>query len=111
MELKMSRGVRRVGTGLDFERDRPEHSRTMSRRVCIGIVGSLLALGAAGLTVAKVGEAEVMLGAAPRDLLVAYPVFGEPKPRRLAAVAGMTNVTIALRPCSAAERRLMSSRS
>src|SRR2546423_15105504 len=32
--------------------------------------------GAAGLTVAKVGEAEVMLGADPPDLLVAYPVIG-----------------------------------
>ena len=35
-----------------------------------------LALGAAGLTVAKTGEAEVMLGAEPRDLLVAFPVIG-----------------------------------
>ncbi|HVW86437.1 MAG TPA: alanine racemase [Bryobacteraceae bacterium] len=55
-----------------------------------------LALGAAGLTVAKTGEAEVMLGAEPRDLLVAYPVVGEAKLRRLAAVAGVTRVTVAL---------------
>src|SRR5512140_2200670 len=32
--------------------------------------------GAVGLTVAKVGEAEVMLGAEPQDLLIAYPVIG-----------------------------------
>jgi D-serine deaminase-like pyridoxal phosphate-dependent protein len=55
-----------------------------------------LGLGAAGLTVAKVGEAEVMLGAAPRDLLVAFPVIGEPKLRRLAEVARQTQVTVAL---------------
>ena len=55
-----------------------------------------LDLGAAGLTVAKVGEAEVMLGAAPRDLLVAFPVIGEPKLRRLAGVARQTQVTVAL---------------
>lgn len=55
-----------------------------------------LALGAAGLTVAKVSEAEVMLGAAPRDLLVAYPVIGEPKLRRLAEVARIAQVTVAL---------------
>lgn len=55
-----------------------------------------LALGAAGLTVAKVGEAEVMLGAAVPDLLVAFPVIGEPKLRRLAEVARLTQVTVAL---------------
>ncbi len=55
-----------------------------------------LALGAAGLTVAKVGEAEVMLGAAPPDLLVAFPVIGEVKLRRLAEVARRTQVTVAL---------------
>jgi len=55
-----------------------------------------LAMGAAGLTVAKVGEAEVMLGSEPRDLLVAYPVVGESKLRRLAAVAAITRVTVAL---------------
>ena len=63
-----------------------------------------LALGAAGLTVAKTGEAEVMLGAEPRDLLVAFPVIGEPKLSRLAAIAGMTRVTVALDSLFAAQR-------
>jgi D-serine deaminase-like pyridoxal phosphate-dependent protein len=44
-----------------------------------------LNLGAAGLTVAKVGEAEVMLHATPEDLLVAYPVIGRRKMERLMA--------------------------
>jgi len=55
-----------------------------------------LALGAAGLTVAKVSEAEVMLGAAPPDLLVAFPVIGQAKMARLVEVARRTRVTVAL---------------
>lgn len=70
----------------------------------IFIARQQLALGAAGLTVAKTGEAEVMLGAGPRDLLVAFPVIGESKLRRLAAVAGMTRVTVALDSLIAAQQ-------
>jgi D-serine deaminase-like pyridoxal phosphate-dependent protein len=59
-----------------------------------------MALGAAGLTVAKTGEAEVMLGAGPREMLVAYPVIGAAKVRRLASIAGLLgsngSVTIAI---------------
>lgn len=55
-----------------------------------------LALGAVGLTVAKTSEAEEMLGAQPRDLLVAYPVIGEQKARRLASIAAMTRLTVAI---------------
>jgi D-serine deaminase-like pyridoxal phosphate-dependent protein len=43
--------------------------------------------GAVGLTVAKVGEAEVMAEAGQEELLVAYPIFGREKLRRLAALA------------------------
>jgi D-serine deaminase-like pyridoxal phosphate-dependent protein len=70
----------------------------------IHIARQQLALGAAGLTVAKTGEAEVMLGAEPRDLLVAFPVIGEPKVRRLASVAGITRVTVALDSLTAARQ-------
>jgi D-serine deaminase-like pyridoxal phosphate-dependent protein len=52
--------------------------------------------GAAGLTVAKVGEAEVMLSSGTPDLLVAYPIVGESKLRRLMEVAKKTNVSVAL---------------
>ena len=55
-----------------------------------------LDLGAVGLTVAKVGEAEVMLGAQPPDLLVAYPIVGRSKIERLAEVARHARVTVAL---------------
>jgi D-serine deaminase-like pyridoxal phosphate-dependent protein len=55
-----------------------------------------LAGGAAGLTVAKVSEAEVMVDAGPDDLLVAYPVIGHSKLERLMRIAAKTNVTVAL---------------
>jgi D-serine deaminase-like pyridoxal phosphate-dependent protein len=55
-----------------------------------------LALGAAGLTVAKAGEAEVMLDSGTPDLLLAYPIVGARKLSRLMAVAKQTAVTVAL---------------
>src|ERR1017187_8519565 len=55
-----------------------------------------LAAGAAGLTVAKVSEAEIMLAAGPDDLLVAYPIIGHTKLARLTQVARGTRVTVAL---------------
>lgn len=55
-----------------------------------------LDLGADGLTIAKVGEAEVMLGANPPDLLLAYPVIGRRKLDRLMEVARRTLVTVSL---------------
>ena len=67
-----------------------------------------LALGAVGLTVAKVSEAEVMLDSGAADLLVAYPTYGSAKLARLIDVARQTKVTMALdsleiaRPLSAA---------
>ncbi len=52
--------------------------------------------GASGLTVAKTGEAEVMLASGTPDLLVAYPVIGQKKLERLCEVARKTRVTVAL---------------
>ena len=60
-------------------------------------------LGAAGLTVAKVGEAEVMLDANPPDLLVAYPIVGRSKLDRLMQVARRANVTVSLDSMSVAQ--------
>jgi len=61
-----------------------------------------LELGAAGLTVAKVSEAEVMLSAKPADLLVAFPIVGSAKLARLMEVARHTHVTVALDSMAAA---------
>ncbi len=60
--------------------------------------------GAAGLTVAKVSEAEVMLGAAPPDMLVAFPIVGPTKLARLTEVARRTRVTVALDNAGAARQ-------
>jgi D-serine deaminase-like pyridoxal phosphate-dependent protein len=63
-----------------------------------------LRLGAAGLTVAKVGEAEVMLQADPADMLVAYPVIGHSKIERLMTVARHVRVTVSLDSLCAAQQ-------
>lgn len=55
-----------------------------------------LELGAAGLTVAKTTEAEVMLEAGPQDLLIAYPVWGKAKLERLRQIARRTRVSVAV---------------
>lgn len=59
-------------------------------------------LGAAGITVAKTTEAEVMLDAAPADLLIAYPVVGQAKIERLRAIAAKAEVTVAVDSMAAA---------
>lgn len=53
-------------------------------------------LGAVGLTVAKSTEAEVMLASDTPDILVAYPVIGAAKLKRIIAVAAKTRVTVSL---------------
>ena len=52
--------------------------------------------GAAGLTVAKVGEAEVMADAGLDEILVAYPVLGVDNLRRLARLARVGRLLMAL---------------
>ncbi len=52
--------------------------------------------GAVGLTVAKVGEAEVMAGAGFDDLLLAFPIWGAGNLRRLAAVARQRRMLLSL---------------
>jgi D-serine deaminase-like pyridoxal phosphate-dependent protein len=47
-----------------------------------------LAAGAAGITVAKLAEAEVFAAHGCRDIFVAYPLIGAEKWRRAAALAG-----------------------
>ncbi|HPT26552.1 MAG TPA: alanine racemase [Bryobacteraceae bacterium] len=59
-------------------------------------------LGATGITVAKTTEAEVMMAAAPADLLIAYPVVGRAKLERLRAIAAKTEVTVAVDSLEAA---------
>ena len=53
-----------------------------------------MAAGAVGLSVAKVGEAEVFAAAGFEDLFVAYPVVGEDKGRRLLALADRARLAV-----------------
>ncbi len=52
--------------------------------------------GAWGVTVAKVGEAEVMAQGGLANILIAYPVLGADKTERVAALARSCAVTVAL---------------
>lgn len=52
-------------------------------------------MGAVGVTVATPGEAEVMAGRVS-DVLLAYPVLGESKLRRVAELGGRVRLTVAL---------------
>jgi D-serine deaminase-like pyridoxal phosphate-dependent protein len=52
--------------------------------------------GAAGVTVAKLGEAEVMVDAGIDDLLLAYPIVGERKLRRLRGLLERAHVRTSL---------------
>lgn len=55
-----------------------------------------IASGATGITVAKIGEAEVMLNAGITDILIAYPIVGAEKARRLATIAERATITVSL---------------
>lgn len=55
-----------------------------------------------GITVAKIGEAEVMLEAGITDMLIAYPIVGQGKAERLADLADRAGITVALDSVAAA---------
>ena len=63
-----------------------------------------LELGAAGLTMAKVGEAEVMMQAGSPDMLIMYPVIGRNKLERLTALARRARFTISVDSAIAARQ-------
>ena len=81
----MAERARRAGVRL-----RP-HAKT-HKTVEIGRLQ--LAAGAGGLSVAKVGEAEVFVAAGFQDLFVAYPVVGEDKGRRLLALSDRARLAV-----------------
>jgi D-serine deaminase-like pyridoxal phosphate-dependent protein len=61
-----------------------------------------LEFGASGITVAKIGEAEIMRKHGITDILIAYPIVGEQKLLRLEKLAADTEVTVALDSVEAA---------
>lgn len=59
--------------------------------------------GASGITVAKLGEAEVMVDAALDDVLIAYPLWGETKLARLRALMERADMRVSLDSVEVAE--------
>jgi D-serine deaminase-like pyridoxal phosphate-dependent protein len=62
-----------------------------------------LDLGALGLTVAKVGEAEVLIASGASEILVAHPILGDEKIHRLAALTKDARILVAVDSLHAAE--------
>src|ERR1700722_1692138 len=52
--------------------------------------------GAAGITCAKVGEAEVMVAAGFDDVLIAYPIYGDAKLARVDALREQARILVSL---------------
>ncbi len=98
----MERNLARVG---EYCRANDLRLRPHTKTHKSTLVGRLqLASGAVGLTVAKVGEAEVMAGSGTPDLLLHYPPIGRSKLERLMEVARKTRVTVALDSLAAARQ-------
>ena len=84
---RMAASCREQGVGL-----RP-HTKTHKTPE----VGRLqLERGAVGLTVAKVGEAEVMAQAELDEILIAFPIYGREKLLRLATLARQRKILVSL---------------
>lgn len=58
------------------------------------IAKAQIATGASGITVAKLGEAEVMVEAGIKDILIAYPLIGEEKMKRLMTLLDYADITV-----------------
>ncbi len=70
---------------------------------CVEIARKQLDAGAVGLTLAKIGEAEVMAASGIRDIFLAYEVVGEPKLPRLLALAQTARIRVGVDSVQGAE--------
>jgi D-serine deaminase-like pyridoxal phosphate-dependent protein len=97
----MERNIRRMVTAL-AERgvDLRPHAKTHK---CVRIARRQLDAGAAGITTATIGEAEVFADVGVRDIFIAYPIWpSPPKARRLAALAERCRLRVGLDSAAAA---------
>lgn len=96
----MERNLRRAA---DYAREHKLRLRPHTKTHKIPALGRRqIELGAAGLSVAKTTEGEVMLASGTPDLLLAYPVLGDAKLARLVTLARQVQVTVALDELSVA---------
>ena len=70
---------------------------------CVEIARKQLDAGAVGLTLAKIGEAEVMAASGVRDIFLAYEVIGGPKLPRLVALARGARIRVGVDSIEGAE--------
>src|SRR5699024_10280826 len=71
------------------------HYRThVKTHKSVEIVRRQIKAGAIGLTVAKVGEAEVMADAGVKDILIAFPISDTQHLERIQALRGKTKITL-----------------
>src|SRR4051794_7698349 len=92
-------GMAAVAAGSATATLRP-HTKTHKTRE---IARRQLEHGAAGLTVAKVGEAEAMVAAGFDDLYIAYPLVGEAKYERLLPLLDRARIRFDVESAAAAE--------
>ena len=100
LQANLARMADRVAAAGDGRVRLRPHGKTHKTRE---IAQRQLALGAIGLTVAKVGEAEAMVGAGVEDLLIAYPVLGDLKYQRLLPLLNRARIRIAIDSLDVAE--------
>lgn len=79
-------------------RQRPHTKSHKTREIAL----RQLELGASGITVAKVGEAEAMASAGFSDILIAYPIVGHHKYERILKVMELAEVKFAVDSVEAA---------
>jgi len=90
----MERNLRRMA---EYFRNKPAKLRPHAKtHKCPIIAHKQLLLGAAGITCAKLGEAEVLVRAGIRDVLIANQVTGISKIRRLASLSRHSDVIVAV---------------
>src|SRR5699024_10386384 len=66
----------------------------VTRDKSVEIARRQIKAGAIGLTVAKVGEAEVMADAGVKDILIAFPISDTQHLERIQALRGKTKITL-----------------
>ena len=101
--IDLDKAERNIGRAASYAREHGLRMMPHTKTHKSPEIGRLqLRAGAVGLTVAKSTEAEVLAEADPPTLLVAYPVLGEAKLKRLTGVAARTRVAVALDSLEAA---------
>jgi len=103
--VDLPRMERNIRTMAEFARDAGVKLRPHIKTHKIPALAHMqLDAGASGVTVAKVGEAEVMADAGIVDILVCYPTIGMEKLERLAHLARRARIAVAVDSVEAARQ-------